>query len=145
MTIPSFSLFLTKRGSATDLHIKCIYSRRAPLHIRRLVQVYHPQLVNTLCKEQEREGQLTESDGMREVMWVQNALQDRTRTGHADLCQLGAQEVDGAAVERVERVSARNGALFHERFLGCEECRVEFALGWGERAVYGEGTCCVNG
>ena len=78
-------------------------------------------------------------------MRVQDALQDRARTGHADLCQLGAQEVDGAAVERVERVSARNGALFHERFLGCEERRVELALGRCERAVYREGTCCVNG
>ena len=78
-------------------------------------------------------------------MRVQDALQDRAGTWHADLCQLGAEEVHGAAVERVERVSARNGALFHERFLGCEEHRVELALGWGERAVYGEGKCCANG
>ena len=48
-------------------------------------------------------------------------------------------------MERVERVSARNGALFHECFLGCEERRVKLALGWCERAVYGEGTCCANG
>ena len=82
---------------------------------------------------------------MRQVMRVQDALQDRARTGYANLCELGAQEVDGAAVERLERVSARNGALFHERFLDCEERRVELALGWGERAVYGEGKCCVNG
>jgi hypothetical protein len=67
-------------------------------------------------------------------MWVQDALQNRARTGHANLSQLDAQEVDGAAVERVERVSTRNGALFHERFLGCEERRVELALGWGECA-----------
>ena len=77
-------------------------------------------------------------------MRVQDALQNCARTGHANLSQLGAQEVDGAAVERVERVSARNGALFHERFLGCEERRVELALRWGERAVYGEGTCCAE-
>jgi hypothetical protein len=64
------------------------------------------------------EEQLTDSDGMGQVMRVQDALQDRARTGHADLCQHGAQEIDGEAVERVERVSARNGALFHERFLG---------------------------
>ena len=48
-------------------------------------------------------------------------------------------------MERVERVSARNGALFHERFLSSEERRVELALGRGERAVYGEDTCCANG
>ena len=82
---------------------------------------------------------------MREVMRVQDALQDGPRAGHADARKLGAQEVDGAAVERVERVSARDGALFHERFLGREERCVELALGRGERAVYGEGACCANG
>ena len=78
-------------------------------------------------------------------MRVQDALQDRSRTGHADLRELGAQELDGAAVERVERVSARDGALVHERFLRCEERRVELALGRGERAVYGESACCADG
>ena len=77
-------------------------------------------------------------------MRVQDALQDGPRAGHADARELGAQEVDGAAVERVERVSAHDGALFYERFLGREERCVELALGRGERAVYGEGACCAN-
>ena len=46
-------------------------------------------------------------------------------------------------MERFERVSARDGALFYEGFLGREERCVEFALGRGEGAVYGEGTCCA--
>ena len=88
MTIPSFSLFKTKRVSATEVYIKRIYSRRASLHGPRLVQVYHPQLVNTRSPLQgAREGQLTDPDGMRQVMWVQDALQDRARTGRAELAR----------------------------------------------------------
>jgi hypothetical protein len=77
-------------------------------------------------------------------MRVQDAFQDGPRAGHTDARELGAQEVDGTAMERVERVTARDGALCHERFLGCEERCVEVALGRGERAIYGEGTCCAN-
>jgi len=80
---------------------------------------------------------------MRQIMRVQDALQDVVpRTRQADALQFGAQDVDGTTVERFERVSARDGALFYERFLGREERCVEFALGRGEGAVYGEGTCC---
>jgi hypothetical protein len=39
-------------------------------------------------------------------------------------------------------MSARDGALFHERLLGREQRRVELALGRGEGAVHGESTCC---
>jgi hypothetical protein len=75
-------------------------------------------------------------------MRVQDALQDMMpRTRQTDTLKLGSQDVDGTPVERCERVSARDGALFHERFLGREERCVEFALGRGEGAVYGEGTC----
>jgi hypothetical protein len=77
-------------------------------------------------------------------MRVQDALQDGPRAGHADARELGAQEVDGATMERVERVSARDGAFSHEHFLGREERCVELALGRGERAVHGEGACCAN-
>ena len=77
-------------------------------------------------------------------MRVQNALQDMPRTRQADTLELGAQNVDGATVERFERVSTHDGALFHECFLGCEECCVELALWRGEGAICGEGTCCEN-
>ena len=40
-------------------------------------------------------------------MWVQHALQDGAGARQADALELGAQEIDGEAVERVERVSAR--------------------------------------
>ena len=39
---------------------------------------------------------------MRQVMWVQHALQDGARARQADALELCAQEIDGAAVERVE-------------------------------------------
>ena len=59
---------------------------------------------------------------MRQIMRVQSALQDvPPRTRQADALELGAQDVDGTTVERFERVSARDGALFHERFLSREE------------------------
>jgi hypothetical protein len=77
-------------------------------------------------------------------MRVQDALQDMmSRTWQADTLKLGAQDVYRTTVQRFEGVSARDGALFHERFLGREERGVEFALGRGEGAVYGEGTCCA--
>jgi hypothetical protein len=80
---------------------------------------------------------------MRQIMRVQDALQDMmSRTRQADALKLGAQDVDRTTVQRFEGMSARDGALFHERFLGREERRVEFALGRGERAVHGECTCC---
>jgi len=41
-------------------------------------------------------------------------------------------------MERIERVSARDGALSHERLLRREQRRVELALRRGELAVYGE-------
>jgi hypothetical protein len=97
------------------------------------------------CKVEEGAKNLPIPMGCASNAGTRRAPRPVPRTGHADLCELDAQEVDRAAVERLERVPARNGALFHERFLGCEERRVELALGWGERAVYGEGTCCVNG
>ena len=82
---------------------------------------------------------------MCQVMRVQDALQDIVpRTWQADALKLGAQDVYRTTVERFERVSARDGALFHERFLGREERGVEFALGRGESAVYGEGACCAT-
>ena len=78
-------------------------------------------------------------------MRVQDTFQDMIpRTRQADALKLGAQDVDRTTVERFERMPARDGALFHERFLGCEECCVEFALGRGEGAVHGEGTCCAT-
>ena len=80
---------------------------------------------------------------MRQVMRVQHALQDGAGARQADALELGAQEIDGAAVERVERVSARDGALSHERLLGREQRRVELALRRGELAVYGERPCCA--
>jgi hypothetical protein len=48
-------------------------------------------------------------------------------------------------VERVEGVSARRGALFHERFLRREQGRVKLALRRGERAVCGKRPCCIYG
>lgn len=78
-------------------------------------------------------------------MRVQDTFQDMVpRTRQADAFKLGAQDVDRATVQRFERVSARDGALFHERFLGREERCVKFALGRCERTVYGEGTCCCD-
>jgi len=76
-------------------------------------------------------------------MWVQHALQDGPRARQADLPERGAQELDGAAVERVERVSARDRALSHKHFLSREQGRVQLALRRGERAVYRERPCCV--
>ena len=76
-------------------------------------------------------------------MRVQDALQDRPRARQTDPVQFGAQEVDGVAVERLERVSARDGALLHERFLCGEQGRVKLALWRGERAVHGEGASCA--
>ena len=76
-------------------------------------------------------------------MWVQHALQDGPRARQADLPERGAQELDGAAVERVERVSALDSALSHKRFLSREQGRVQLALRRGERAVYRERPCCV--
>jgi len=78
-------------------------------------------------------------------MRVQHALQDGGRTQQADALELGAQEIDGAAVERVERVSAHDGAISHKRFLRREQGCVELALKLGELAVYGERACCVHG
>jgi hypothetical protein len=55
-------------------------------------------------------------------MRIQNTLQDTPRTRQTDdSLKLGAQDVDRATVERFERVSARDRAFFHERFLGREE------------------------
>ena len=79
---------------------------------------------------------------MREVMRVQDALQDGARARQTHARELLAQEVDGAAVERVERVSARHGALFHERLLRREQGRVELALRRGESAVCGKSPSC---
>jgi len=80
---------------------------------------------------------------MRQVMRVQHAFQDGAHAWQADALELGAQEIDGAAVERVERVSARDGALSHERFLRREQGRVQLALRRGELAVYRERPCCA--
>jgi hypothetical protein len=90
-----------------------------------------------------KEGRLADADGMGQIMWVQHALQDGPRARQADLPERGAQELDGAAVERVERVSARDSALSHKRFLSREQGRVQFALRRGKRAVYRERPCCV--
>lgn len=80
-------------------------------------------------------------------MRIQDAFQDvpvpPVRARQTDTLELGAEEVDGAAVQRVERVSARDGALFHERLLRGEQRRVELALWRGERAIYREGACYV--
>ncbi len=76
-------------------------------------------------------------------MWVQHALQDGPRARQADLPERGAQEVDGAAVECVERVSVPDGALSHKRFLSRKQGRVQLALRRGESAVYRECPCCV--
>ena len=92
---------------------------------------------------EKEKGGLANADRMREVMRVQDALQDRPCARQTDAPELLAQEVDGAAVERVERVSARHGALFHERFLRREQGGVELALRRGERAVCGKGPCCI--
>ena len=86
---------------------------------------------------------LADADRMREVMRVQDALQDRPCARQTDAHELLAQEIDGAAVERVERVSARHGALFHERLLRREQGRVELALRRGERAICGKSPCCM--
>jgi hypothetical protein len=80
---------------------------------------------------------------MRQIMRVQHALQDGALAWQANALEFGAQEIDGAAVERVKRVSARDGTLSHERFLRREQCRVEFALRLGELAVYGKRPCCA--
>jgi len=80
---------------------------------------------------------------MRQIMRVQDTLQYMiSRTRQADALKLGAQDVDRTTVQRFEGMSARDGALSHERFLGREERCVEFALGRGECAVYWESTCC---
>jgi len=80
---------------------------------------------------------------MRQVMRVQHALEDGAGARQADALELGAQEIDGAAVERVKRVSARDGALSHERLLRRKQRRVELALRRGELAVYWERPCCA--
>ena len=82
---------------------------------------------------------------MRQIMRVQDAFQHvMPRTRQADALELGAQDVDRTTVQRLERMTARDGALFHERFLRREERRVELALRRGEGAVDGESSCwCV--
>lgn len=80
-------------------------------------------------------------------MRIQDTLQYtplRTSTQQANTLKFRAQDVDGTTVQRLKGVSARDGAVFHERFLRREERCVEFALGRGEGAVYREGTCCVD-
>ena len=81
---------------------------------------------------------------MRQVMRVKDALQNEPLARHADFSELRAQEVDGEAVQAFKRVAPRDGALVHERFLCCEQGRVELALWWGERAVHGESARCAK-
>ena len=99
-------------------------------------------------KSRKKSRGLTDADRMCQMMRVQavqHALQDGARAWQADALELGAQEIDGAAVEHVERVSAHDGALSHKRFLRREQGRVELALRRDELAVYGERPCCVRG
>ena len=80
-------------------------------------------------------------------MRIQDTLQNtplRTGAQQANALKFRAQDVNGTTVQRLEGVSARDGALSHERFLRREERCVEFALGRGKGAVYGEGTCCAD-
>ena len=108
------------------------------------MQIYFPEAPDRYqLRLLERKVRLTDADRMRQVMRVQHALQNGARARQADALELGAQDIDGAAVERVERVTARDGALSYERFLRREQCRVELALRRGELAVYGERPCCA--
>jgi hypothetical protein len=50
-------------------------------------------------------------------MRVQDALQNMPCTWQTDPIERGAQKIDRTAVERFERVTPCDDALFHERFL----------------------------
>ena len=105
MTIPSFSL-----GTCFK------FTRRIKEWIKVIILTAHsslwsPTRANLIFKKPpdryqlkllKRKVRLTDADRMRQVMWVQHALQDGARARQADALELCAQEIDGAAVERVE-------------------------------------------
>jgi hypothetical protein len=142
MTIPSLSLRLSvlfhRESTGLGLltaHSSLWSSTRANLS---------PKVSGQRSIRKRGKEKLANPDWVRQVMRVQNALQNGPLARHADFSERRAQEVDGEAVQAFERVAPRDTALVHERFLCCEQDRVELALWWGESAVHGESARCAK-